>query len=156
MTAVSLLAELRRRGETVAVAESITGGAIASAFTEIPGASEIFLGGVVAYGNDAKVNLLGIAPELIESEGVVSREVASAMAIGARQRFQATWGIATTGVAGPGPHDGIAAGEVWIAISGPKEEAQHLSLGELGRLEVRGGAVTGALALLSRILRQDS
>ncbi|MGA0866449.1 MAG: CinA family protein [Candidatus Nanopelagicaceae bacterium] len=156
MIAASLLAELRRRGETVAVAESITGGAIASAFTEIPGASEIFLGGVVAYGNDAKVNLLGIAPELIESEGVVSREVASAMAIGARQRFQATWGIATTGVAGPGPHDGIAAGEVWIAISGPKEEAQHLSLGELGRLEVRGGAVTGALALLSRILRQDS
>lgn len=140
----------------MAVAESITGGAIAAALTEIPGASEVFLGGVVAYRNDAKVNLLGIAPEVIESEGVVSREVARAMAIGARQRFQATWGIATTGVAGPGPHDGIAAGEVWIAISGPKEEAQHLSLGELGRLEVRGGAVTGALALLSRILRQDS
>ena len=156
MIAASLLAELRRRGETVAVAESITGGAIAAALTEIPGASEVFLGGVVAYRNDAKVNLLGIAREVIESEGVVSREVARAMAVGARQRFQATWGIATTGVAGPGPHDGIAAGEVWIAISGPKEEAQHLSLGELGRLEVRGGAVTGALALLSRILRQDS
>ena len=140
----------------MAVAESITGGAIAAAFTEIPGASEVFLGGVVAYRNDAKVNLLGIAREVIESEGVVSREVARAMAVGARQRFHATWGIATTGVAGPGPHDGIAAGEVWIAISGPKEEAQHLSLGELGRLEVRGGAVTGALALLSRILRQDS
>jgi nicotinamide-nucleotide amidase len=156
MIAASLLAELRRRGETVAVAESITGGAIAAALTEIPGSSEVFLGGVVAYGNDAKINLLGIAPEVIESEGVVSREVARAMAIGARQRFHATWGIATTGVAGPGPHGGIAAGEVWIAISGPKEEAQHLSLGELGRLEVRGGAVTGALALLSRILRQDS
>lgn len=156
MTAVSLLAELRRRGETVAVAESITGGAIASAFTEIPGASEIFLGSVVAYGNDAKINLLGIARELIESEGVVSREVARAMALGAQQKFHATWGIATTGVAGPGPHDGISAGEVWIAISGPKEEAQHLSLGELGRLEVRGGAVTGAIALLSRILRLDS
>jgi nicotinamide-nucleotide amidase len=152
----SLVDELRRRGETVAVAESITGGAIAAALTEVPGASHIFLGGIVAYATESKVRLLGVAPELIEREGVVSREVARAMADGVRQKFGATWGIATTGVAGPGSHNGVPAGEMWIAISGPSDESRHLILGDIGRLEVRGGAVTGALALLSRILRQQS
>lgn len=148
--------ELLRRGETLAVAESITGGSISSAITEIPGVSRVFLGGVVAYGVKSKVTLLGVAPELIEENGVVSREVAIAMADGVRSRFGSTWGVATTGVAGPGPHDGVAAGEIWIAVSGPTHEAQQLSWGELGRLEVRSGAVTGALALLSRILRQQA
>lgn len=156
MIAESLIDQLLDRGESLAVAESITGGAIASALTEIPGSSRVFRGGVVAYATSSKTKLLGVSPELIDEHGVVSQEVAAAMAEGVRERSGATWAIATTGVAGPGAHEGIAAGEIWIAVSGPISEAEHLSLGELGRLEVRGGAVIGALALLSRILRAQS
>jgi nicotinamide-nucleotide amidase len=152
MIVKSLIEELSQRSETVAVAESITGGAIAAAITEIPGASKVFRGGMVVYATDSKSSLLGLPPELIASRGVVSREVAIAMADGVRSAFGATWGIATTGVAGPGSHDGVVAGDVWIAVSGPVSEAEHLALGDIGRLEVRGGAVTSALALMSRIL----
>lgn len=155
MIASALIDALVARGETLAVAESITGGGIATALTDVPGASKVFLGGMVTYATEAKISLLGIDPELISRSGVVSRPVAEAMARAARERCGSTWAIATTGVAGPGPHHGVAAGELWIAISGPRSEAEHLKLGDLGRERVRSGAVTGALALLSRILRAD-
>lgn len=155
MIANALIDALVSRGETLALAESITGGAIATALTDVPGASKVFLGGMVTYATETKIALLGIDPELISRHGVVSRPVAEAMADAARLKCGATWAIATTGVAGPGPHHGVAAGELWIAISGPRSEAEHLKLGDLGRERVRSGAVTGALALLSRILRAD-
>lgn len=153
MIASDLIDRLVSRGETLALAESITGGAVATALTDVPGSSQVFLGGIVTYATTAKISLLGIDPKLIEGCGVVSREVAEAMAQAARESFGSTWSIATTGVAGPGPHHGVAAGEVWLAVSGPESQAQHLRLGDLGREQVRSGAVTGALALLSRILR---
>lgn len=153
MIAQTLIDSLFERGETLAVAESLTGGLVAAALTDSPGASRVFRGGVVVYASESKVSLLGINQELIEEHGLVSREVAEAMAVAIRERFTSTWGIATTGVAGPGPHQGVPAGEVWIAVSGPTNLSEHLALGDLGRSEVRNGAVTGALALLSRILR---
>ena len=153
MIAQTLIDSLFERGETLAVAESLTGGLVAAALTDSPGASRVFRGGVVVYASESKVSLLGINQELIEQHGLVSREVAEAMALAIRERCTSTWGIATTGVAGPGPHQGVPAGEVWIAVSGPTNLSEHLALGDLGRSEVRNGAVTGALALLSRILR---
>ena len=153
MIASNLIAALSERKESLAVAESLTGGLIAASLTDVPGASRVFMGGVVTYSTDSKVSILGIERDLIDRFGVVSPEVAEAMAVAVRKRFASTWAISTTGVAGPGPHDGMAAGEVWIAVSGPESLSEHLSLGDLGRTQVRGGAVTGALALLSRILR---
>ncbi len=88
-------------GQTLALAESCTGGAIAARFVDAPGASAALRGGVVAYSNESKVELLGVPADLIAAHGAVSEPVAAAMADGARRRLQATFGVATTGVAGP-------------------------------------------------------
>ena len=93
---------LREQGKTVAVAESCTGGLIAERFTAAPGASEYFLGGIIAYANPIKTSLLGVAEELIAEWGAVSEPVARAMAEGVRARFGADYAIATTGISGPG------------------------------------------------------
>jgi CDP-diacylglycerol--glycerol-3-phosphate 3-phosphatidyltransferase len=101
--AVALLADdLVKAGATLAVAESCTGGGLAARLTDLPGSSRWFLGGVVAYSNPAKVDLLGVDPRLIEAHGAVSPEVATAMAEGVRRRLQADIGASTTGIAGPG------------------------------------------------------
>ena len=100
--AKTVVANLSEKGETVAVAESVTAGGLGHALTHAPGASQVFLGGVIAYTNDVKVNFLGIDPSLIEKFSVVSEEVANAMADAVREKFGSTWGIATTGIAGPG------------------------------------------------------
>jgi nicotinamide-nucleotide amidase len=100
--AEQLLTTLRKKGLTVAVAESCTGGLVGQRLTEIPGCSDVFLGGVVAYANDAKENLLGVPHALLERHGAVSAEVAMAMAEGALQRFKADTSVAVTGIAGPG------------------------------------------------------
>ena len=89
------------RGLTVAVAESCTGGLIAAAITEVPGSSGYFLGGVVSYSNSSKEALLDVPRALLEERGAVSREVAGAMASGARARFGSDLAVAVTGVAGP-------------------------------------------------------
>ena len=93
---------LRERGLTLAVAESCTGGLLAEKLTRVPGSSEYFLGGVVAYSNAAKVALCGVPETLLEQHGAVSDEVARAMAVGVRERFGADLGVATTGISGPG------------------------------------------------------
>ena len=111
---------LRRRGETLAVAESRTGGGLGAALAAVPGASEVFLGGVIAYANAVKRNLLGVSPEVLERWGAVSDPVAQAMAEGVRRRTGSDWALATTGVAGPGggsPDKPV--GLVHIAVAGP-------------------------------------
>ncbi|HJR19353.1 MAG TPA: competence/damage-inducible protein A [Actinomycetota bacterium] len=113
---------LDERGWTLACAESITGGLIATRITELPGASTTFRGGVVSYATDAKSLALGVDPALIEQHGVVSGPVARAMAAGARKTFDADVGIATTGVAGPTELDGKPVGTVVLAVSGPLGE----------------------------------
>ena len=92
---------LRERGETLSVAESCTGGGICSALTAVPGSSDVFLGGIIAYQNSIKINLLDVSEELISDFGAVSSEVVKAMAEGVRKKFKSNWSIATSGVAGP-------------------------------------------------------
>ena len=149
-----VLSELRRRKQTLSVAESLTGGLLGGAITEIPGASDVFLGGVVAYNARMKSELLGVDPESIAHYGVVSREIAIEMAVGAARLFRSDWAIATTGVAGPGPSEGVAAGTVWIAIAAtgtPYAEALALSG---SRQEVRMATIARALATFTRILSE--
>ena len=143
---------LRQRKETIAVAESVTGGEIAAKISEVPGASDIFLGGVVAYSIASKIRDLDVSAKIIEEFGVYSETVAAEMARGIRSRFESDWAIGITGVAGPGPDDEVAPGSIWISILGPAG-VQNLQLSLTGtRQQIRNGAVTSALATLERIL----
>ncbi len=149
-----VLAALQRRGETLAVAESCTGGGLGAALVAVPGASEVFLGGVIAYANTVKQAVLGVPAAVLERHGAVSDPVAEAMAVGVRRLTGATWAVAVTGIAGPG--GGTAekpVGLVHIAVAGPdgcRSEAvcfgsgrergwiQTLTVGEsLNRLRLR-------------------
>jgi nicotinamide-nucleotide amidase len=115
---------LRQQGRTVALAESCTGGLVAEKITRIPGASEVLLGGVVAYANQAKENLLGVPGELLAEHGAVSDPVARAMAEGVRGRFGADLGVATTGISGPtGGTAEKPVGLVYVALA--REEGTH-------------------------------
>lgn len=119
---------LRERGQTLAIAESCTGGAVAALFTAMEGASDYFWGGAVTYDSAAKTKLLGVDTTVIESEGVVSQAVAEQMAIGVRSISGVDWAIATTGVAGPtGGTDEKPVGTVWIAVVGPAAAAPSAS-----------------------------
>jgi len=93
---------LTEAGETVAVAESCTGGLVASRITDVPGSSDYFDRGVVTYANDAKQELLGVSREALDAHGAVSEGVARQMAAGVRDTAGTTWGVSTTGIAGPG------------------------------------------------------
>jgi nicotinamide-nucleotide amidase len=143
---------LSERAETVSVAESITAGGLGHAITTAPGASQVFLGGVIAYSNEVKENILGVDGALINEFSVVSEEVANAMADAVRQKFGTTWGIATTGVAGPGDYQGIPEGTVWVAIRGPVNQSIQLQL-DSGREAIRTGAISSAIGAFARILR---
>ncbi|PWL21901.1 MAG: competence/damage-inducible protein A [Synechococcus sp. XM-24] len=115
-----VLQQLRLRGQTVAVAESCTGGGLGAALAAVPGASDVFLGGVIAYANGVKQGLLGVPAELLLAHGAVSDPVAQSMAEGARRVTGADWGLAITGVAGPGGgSDEKPVGLVHLAIAGP-------------------------------------
>ena len=112
---------LKERGMTVGVAESCTGGFLASLFTSQPGASEYFYGGVISYDNSVKMNVLGVEKEVLEKYGAVSQECAEQMAAGARKVLGTDYAIATTGIAGPdGGTPEKPAGTVWIAVASPE------------------------------------
>jgi nicotinamide-nucleotide amidase len=149
--AKTIITKLLEQNETVAVAESLTGGGLGHAITGAPGSSEVFLGGIIAYTNEVKINFLGIDPQLIDTFSVVSEEVANAMADAAREKFGTTWGIATTGVAGPGDFQGVAEGTVWVAIRGPVNQTLQLQL-EGGREAIRTGTISSAIGTFARIL----
>ena len=113
-----LVRSLIERKETVAVAESCTGGLLAHRITNVPGASEVFLAGYVTYANEAKANVLKVDPRRMEQHGTVSAEVACAMAEGARTRSGATHALATTGIAGPGGGSaGKPVGTVFVGLA---------------------------------------
>ncbi len=147
---------LRVKGETVAVAESLTGGLVAAEITTVPGASRVFRGSVTAYATDLKHQLLGVDAALLARHGAVNAQVAAQMAVGVRKALGADWGLATTGVAGPEPQDGQPVGTVFVAVDGPvgpdsgsagggKVEALRLN-GD--RAEIRMESVRSVLALL--------
>jgi len=150
--AESLVAALAARGETLAVAESLTGGALAAAVVDVPGASVVLRGGVVAYDTELKHTLLGVDAGLLAERGAVDPDVARLMADGVRRRLGATWGVATTGVAGPDPQDGRAPGTVYVAVVGPgAERGERLRLPG-GRADGRAATVGRALLLLGVVL----
>lgn len=153
--AEQVLALLRERGQTLAVAESLTGGLVAAAVTGVPGASRAFRGGVVAYATELKHRLLGVDKGLLTVRGAVDAEVARHLAAGARQRLGADWGAATTGVAGPAGQDGQPVGTVHVAVCGPGGCPSGRRLELAGdRDAIRAGAVDAVLALLRDRLRQ--
>jgi len=148
----TIVESLKSTGETLSIAESLTGGALTSEIVSVPGASHILKGSIVAYSVEIKVHELSVSQDIIDKVGVVSEEVALAMADGVKARMNSTWSIASTGVAGPGPHHGIPAGTVWLAIVGPDtRETVRLAL-EGDRERVRRGAVESALGVFARIL----
>lgn len=110
---------LVHRGETVACAESLTGGGVAAALTSRAGSSAAVRGAVVAYTPGVKVSLLGVAADTLAAHGAVHPDVAAQMAVGVRERLGATWGVSTTGVAGPDPLDGHPPGDVVVGVAGP-------------------------------------
>jgi nicotinamide-nucleotide amidase len=109
---------LRDRGETLAVAESLTGGLVGSLLTDVPGSSDYFDRGVVAYSNDAKLEALGVSRESLDADGAVSASVAREMARGVRDAAGTTWGVSTTGIAGPsGGTDEKPVGLVFVGVA---------------------------------------
>jgi len=146
-----IVAALRASGENVSVAESLTAGGVGVAITSVPGSSDVFVGGLTAYQSRIKEEYLKVPRALIDEHGVVSEEVASAMADGARKFFKSTWAIATTGVAGPGAADGIPAGTVWVAISGPVSQTTQLEI-QGDREVVRNATISSAITAFARIL----
>lgn len=130
-----LVQRLDYRGETVAVAESLTAGMVLERLGRVPGVSTVLRGGVVAYATDLKTALLGVLPAIIAEHGAVSHQTAVAMASGVRERCVSDWGIATTGVAGPDPQEEKPPGTVFVAADGPAGTHWH-------RLEVHPAAMT--------------
>jgi nicotinamide-nucleotide amidase len=149
--AQSIIEILTSRGQTLAVAESLTGGGLGFALTQVPGASAVFLGGIISYTTEVKVRELGVGKSNIDQYKVVSEEVAIEMAEGAKNKFATTWAISTTGVAGPGDYQGVREGTVWIAIRGPINQSLTLTL-DGGRDGVRQGAISSAIGTFARIL----
>jgi nicotinamide-nucleotide amidase len=153
MSAAAVLAALVERGETVAVAESLTGGLVAAALTEVPGASRAFRGSVTAYATELKRDLLGVDGTLLAERGAVDSDVARGMAAGVRAALGADWGIATTGVAGPDPQTGPGdhpVGTVYVAVVGPGDMGKVATLRLNGdRAEIRKESARSVLALLS-------
>jgi nicotinamide-nucleotide amidase len=150
-----LVGALKTRGETVATAESLTGGLVAAVLTSVPGSSAVVRGGLVVYATPLKHELAGVSSELLASYGPVHPDVAAQLADGARTVCGATWGIGLTGVAGPDPQDGIEPGVVHIGVSGPTG-AEVRTIGYDGnRHQVRAAAVATALDLLRALTDQS-
>ncbi len=144
---------LRKEHATVAVAESCTGGLLGERFTSVPGSSDYFLGGFITYTNEMKIEMLGVAPEILEHHGAVSKEAAEAMAIGARRRTKSTYALSVTGVAGPDSGGASApAGTMFLGLAGADgAEVMHRQfLGDRNR--IRSFAAQLSLDLLRRRL----
>lgn len=153
VNAAAVVETLIERAQTVATAESLTGGLLSAELVSVPGVSAVFRGGVVAYHPEVKTSLVDVPTDIITEHGVVSEEVAAALATGVRARVGADWGLGTTGVAGPGPHDGVPAGTVCLGVAGPYGRVRTASFLFSGSRErVRRHAVEAALRLLSEEL----
>ena len=152
--AALVLAELDRRGQTLATAESLTGGLLGATLTAVPGASRSYLGGVISYATRLKSELAGVDEATLADVGPVASRTAEEMAVGVARRCRADWGIATTGVAGPDPQDGHPVGQVFVAVAQPAESRVRVrELASVGdRAAIRRHAARGALELLAELL----
>ncbi len=144
-------ATLVAAGRTLATAESCTGGLVGELVTRVPGSSTYYRGGIVAYSNDVKVQVLGVPADVIAARGAVSGEVVLAMAEGARRVCGADFGVAVSGVAGPGGGSaGKPVGTVWLAIAGPRGARAIVHRFGGDRERVRRTAAFHALDLVRR------
>lgn len=145
---------LTTRNETLAVAESLTGGALSVALSQVAGSGEVFTAGVVAYTPEMKTRLVSVPAATIHGAGVVSGPVAAALAAGVAERCGTDWGIGLTGAAGPDGHGGARPGTVWISVSGPSgrlRSRDHCFDGDPSA--VCAQAVDAALTLLIETVR---
>lgn len=150
-----VLETLVARGSTLATAESLTGGQLAALLTAVPGASRCFRGGVVSYATDVKVSLLGVPSSVVAGPGVISAECALAMARGVRDALAASYGMSTTGVAGPSSQEGHPPGTVFIGLSGLSGD-RVLSLELAGsRDEIQRATCREALLGLAALLAAE-
>ena len=147
---------LKARGMTFATAESCTGGLIAKRITDVPGASLVFMGGVVSYTDTVKHRVLGVPAEMLEEYGAVSAPVARAMAEGARKATTADLAVSVTGVAGPDRDErGNAVGTVFVGFSSPEETvAERFDFGEKSRAEIRALSAEETFKLLEEKLKE--
>jgi nicotinamide-nucleotide amidase len=150
-----LVADLTVRRQSVATAESLTAGLLAATLAGVPGASEVLRGGLITYTEHTKVALAGVAPQILDEVGPVAGPTARAMAVGARQRCDATWGVGLTGVAGPEPQGGHPVGTVFMGLAGPGESAaiEVVELQLTGtRWEIRISAVRESISRLRALV----
>ena len=148
--AESLVSLLRLKGKTVSTAESCTGGLIGASITDIPGASEVFLGGVVSYSNDAKEGILGVSHSVLIEHGAVSEQTARQMVEGSMRLFDSDYAVAVTGIAGPGgatPEKPV--GLVYIAVADGPRTVVTRNVFKGDRQEVRESTVREACSLLT-------
>lgn len=151
--AVEALTLLGSAGATLATAESLTGGRLATVVTAVPGASASYVGGFVTYATALKESLLGVPHDLVEQYGVVSAECAQAMAAGCREETGATYALATTGVAGPDSQEGKPVGTVFVGIAGPTG-VSALTMELVGnRHQIQDQACREALSALCELVR---
>ena len=152
-----MLVRMADHQQTVAVAESLTGGLVLAALTDVAGASQVVRGGMVVYATDAKTLLAGVPPELLQAVGPVDSQIARALADGARARLGATFGLGITGVAGPSGQAGHAVGEVDLAVAGPLGvvTATRDFGARSDRATIRLAACEAALSLLDAVSRES-
>lgn len=154
---VSVGGLLRQHGLWLAVAESCTGGLVSHLLTNVPGSSDYFLGGVIAYANQAKVNLLGVRQVTLDEHGAVSRETAIEMARGVRSHLQASIGLSVTGIAGPsGGTPEKPVGTVWIGLSASDEEIARYFHWSGDRLSIKEQSAQAALQIVKQYLEKIS
>jgi nicotinamide-nucleotide amidase len=147
--------ELGSRGQTMATAESCTGGLIGAAITDVSGSSQVYLGGVVSYSNHAKEEMLGVPRQMLIDHGAVSEPVARAMARGVREKFQSDWAVGITGIAGPtGGTEEKPVGTVHWAVAGPTVEEHRVVRFPGSREVVREWSVNAALDLVRRCVQE--
>jgi len=150
---------LKQHGGTLASAESLTGGLLASALTDVPGASAHFVGGVVAYSAHAKY-ALGVPRTTVAMHGIVSPQTATALATAVKKLYGADIGVGVTGVAGPAEHGGRPVGTVFVGVDGPRgvvvEEGGEVCMEREARREMKAAAVAAALNLLRRQLKSPA
>ncbi len=148
-----ILAHGRARRATIVTAESCTGGMLGAALTDLPGSSDIFVGGFITYSNDLKRDLLNVSEVTLDRFGAVSEQVAREMAAGARARTGASHAVSITGIAGPGGSELKPEGRVCFALATPAGiAAETVDFGALGRDRLRKAARDHALKLLARAL----
>jgi nicotinamide-nucleotide amidase len=147
-TTESLVGDLGSRGITLATAESLTGGALGALITAIPGASQTYVGGVITYATEIKVQVLGVSHETVDTDGVVSEKCAREMAAGVRELLGTDIGVSTTGVAGPMPQEDKPVGLAYVGVAHGDDVRVREVNAEGSRWDIRRAVVSAAMDLL--------